>query len=89
MRGDGGFSQFIGDGKRDLERKAEDYFKNELVNVEKSVVDDVEIDIGKSVAQAANKLEVKAGRKAKKAVVQRQIELKPELKAGRRLSTAI
>jgi hypothetical protein len=69
VRGDYALSQFIGDGKRDLERKTEDYFKSELVNVEKSVMDDVEIDIEKSAAQAAKELEVKVEAKVEEAVV--------------------
>jgi hypothetical protein len=68
-RGGHGFSEFIGDGKRDLERKTEDYFGNEVVSLEKSVMDDVEIDIDKSVVQATKELEVKVETKAEEAVV--------------------
>jgi hypothetical protein len=70
VRGEGSsLGQFIGDGKIDLERKIEDYVKNEVVSLEKSVMDDVEIDIDKSVVQATKELEVKVETKAEEAVV--------------------
>lgn len=67
--GDGGFSEFLGDGERALENKMEDYFRNEVVSLDKSVMDDVEIDIEKSAVQATKELEVKVETKAEEAVV--------------------
>jgi hypothetical protein len=69
-RDDGAFfNSFHNAVERALENKMEDYFSNEIVSLEKSVMDDVEIDIEKSAVQATKELEVKVETKAEEAVV--------------------